>query len=77
MQVNAMHTDAYWTLQDILNQMDIRTELKTKLNELKFTATEEYNNAARRVEDIEIANIKEEIKQKKQRMKHDLKRGTR
>jgi len=57
--------------------MDIRTELKTKLNELKFTATEEYNNAARRVEDIEIANIKEEIKQKKQRMKHDLKRGTR
>lgn len=27
-------------------------------------------------EDIEIANIKEEIKQEKQRMKHDLKRGT-
>jgi hypothetical protein len=43
---------------------------------LKFTTTEEYNNAARRVKDIETANIKEEIKQEKQSMKHDLKRGT-
>jgi hypothetical protein len=59
---------------------NIRTELKTKLNdletvleenekierkavELKFIATDECNNTARRVQDIEIANIKEEIKQ--------------
>jgi hypothetical protein len=84
MPVNTPHIDAYQTMQDILNQMDIRTELQTKLNYLeivlaenkkterkavgfKFTATEEYNNAARRVEDIEIANKKEEIKQEKQR----------
>lgn len=43
---------------------------------MKFTATEEYNNAARRVEDTEITNIKEEIKHEKQRMKHDTKRYT-
>jgi predicted nuclease with TOPRIM domain len=89
MPVNALHRDAYRTMQDILKQMDIRTELKMKLNELetvleenekierkadelKFTATEEYNTAARRVEDIEIATIKEEIKQKKQRIKHNI-----
>jgi hypothetical protein len=89
MSVNALHRNVYQTMQDILNQRDIRTELKMKLNELetvleenekierkavelKFTATEECNNAARRVQDIEIANIKEEIKQEKQRIKHDI-----
>lgn len=35
MPVNTLHRESYWTMQDILNQMDIRTELKTKLNELE------------------------------------------
>jgi hypothetical protein len=70
---------------------NIRTELKTKLNELetvleenekierkaillKFTANEQYNNSARRVDDIQFANTKEELRQEQHRMKHDLKR---
>jgi uncharacterized protein YukE len=78
--------------QDILNQLDnIRTQLKTQLNEmetaleetekrerreleLKFAAVEEYNSTASRVEEIDIAKLKEEIKQEKQRLKQELKR---
>jgi predicted nucleic acid-binding Zn-ribbon protein len=67
-------------LKTKLNELDTLLEedekVKRKEVELKFTATEEYNNTARRVEDLEteFANMKEEIKQEKQRMKHDLKR---
>jgi uncharacterized protein YukE len=42
--------------------------------ELKFAAVEEYNSAASRVEEIDIAKLKEEIKQEKQRLKEELKR---
>jgi len=78
--------------QDILNPLDnIRTKLKTQLNEieteleetekrerreveLKFAAVEEYNSAASRVEEIDVAKLKEELKQEKQRLKQELKR---
>jgi len=90
--VNALHKDADQTMQDILNQLDnIRTQLKTQLNEmetvleqtekrekreleLKFVAIEEYNSTASRVEEIDVAKLKEEIKQEKQRLKQELKR---
>jgi uncharacterized protein YukE len=44
--------------------------------ELKFAAIEEYNSAASRVEieEIDIAKLKEEIKQEKQSLKQELKR---
>jgi uncharacterized protein YukE len=41
---------------------------------LKFEATEECNSAARRVEEIDIAKLKEETKQEKQRLKQELQR---
>jgi SMC interacting uncharacterized protein involved in chromosome segregation len=90
--VNPLHKDAYQIMQDILNPLDnIRTKLKTQLNEieteleetekrerreveLKFAAVEEYNSAASRVEEIDVAKLKEEIKQEKQRLKQELKR---
>jgi chromosome segregation ATPase len=78
--------------QDILNQLDnIRTQLKTQLNEmetkleetekrerkeqeLKLAAMEDYNSTASRVEETDIAKLKEEIKQKAQQLKHLRKR---
>jgi uncharacterized protein YukE len=41
---------------------------------LKFAATEECNSDARRVGEIDIAKLKEETKQEKQRLKQELKR---
>jgi len=69
---------------------NIKTQLKTQLNEmeteleetekrdrreleLRFAAVEEYNSSASRVEELDVAKLKEEIKQEKQRMKQELK----
>jgi hypothetical protein len=89
--VNPLYKDADQTMQDILNQLDIRTQLKTQFNEmeneleetekgerraleLKFAANKECSSAARRMEEIDIAKLKEETKQEKQRLKQEYKR---
>jgi uncharacterized protein (DUF3084 family) len=41
-------------LNDLETVLEENEKIETKAVELKFTATEEYNNAARRVEDIEM-----------------------
>jgi hypothetical protein len=59
-------------LSELETVLEENEKIERKAVELKFTATEEYNIAARRVEDTEIATIKEEIKQEKQRIKHNM-----
>jgi uncharacterized protein YukE len=46
-----------------------------KEQEKKLAAMEDYNSTANRVEEIDIAKLKEEIKQEKQRLKQELKRA--
>ena len=59
-------------LSELETVLEENEKIERKAVELKFTATEEYNIAARRVEDTEIATIKEEIKQEKLRIKHNI-----
>jgi hypothetical protein len=66
-QMDNIRTELQTKLNDLETVLEENKKTERKAVGFKFTATEEYNNAARRVEDIKIANIKEEIKQEKQR----------
>ena len=66
-QMDNIRTEIQTKLNDLETVLEENKKTERKAVEFKFTATEEYNNAARSVEDIEIVNIKEEIKQEKQR----------
>jgi len=65
-------------LKTQLNEMETELEETEKRGrrelELKFTAIEEYNSTVCRVEEIDNAKLKEEIRQEKQRLKQELKR---
>jgi Fe2+ transport system protein B len=73
-QMDNITTELKTKLNELETDLEENEKIGRQTLELKFTATEEYDNAARRVEDIDIAKLKEEIKQEKQRMKNNLKR---
>jgi len=56
------------------NELEETKKRERRALELKFAANEECSSAARRVEEIDIAKLKEETKQEKQRLKQEFKR---
>jgi uncharacterized protein YukE len=56
------------------NEFEETEKRERRALELKCAAIEKCNSAARRVEEIDIAELKEETKQEKQRLKDELKK---
>lgn len=61
-------------MNEMENELEETEKRERRALELKFAATEECKSATRRVEEIDIAKLKEETKQEKQRLKQELQR---
>lgn len=74
--MDSIRTELKTKLNEMETQLEENEKLKRNADECKFVATEEYNNTARMVEDLEteIANMKEKMKHDKQQLKDNLKR---
>jgi chromosome segregation ATPase len=73
--MDSIRTELKTKLNEMETQLEGNEKLKRNADECKFVATEEYNNTARMVEDLEteIANMKEKMKHVKQQLKDNLK----
>jgi chromosome segregation ATPase len=73
-QLNNIRTRLKAKFHEAETELEESEKRERSALELKSAAIEEYNNAARRVEEIDIAKLKEVIKQEKQKLKQELKR---
>jgi chromosome segregation ATPase len=73
-QLDNIRTQLKTQLNEMENELEETEKRERRTLELKFAANEECSSAARRVEEIDIAKLKEETKQEKQRLKQELKR---
>ena len=58
-QTDNIRTELNTKLNELETMFEENKKIERKALQVKFTATDKYNSAARRVEDTEIANIKE------------------
>jgi uncharacterized protein (DUF3084 family) len=73
-QLDNIRTQLKTHLHELETELEETEKIERRALELKSVAIEEYNNAARRVEEIDIAKLKEGIKQEKLKLKQELKR---
>jgi SMC interacting uncharacterized protein involved in chromosome segregation len=73
-QLDNIRTQLKTLSKEMENGLGETVKRERRALELKFAGNEECSSAARRVEEIDIAKLKEEIKQEKQRLKQELKR---